>query len=112
MAVRMTLQTRLVLHALLQVPESELYGLDLIRATGLGPGTVYPILQRLERAGWLTSRWERVDPSDEARPARRYYALTGEGVRDGLRELAAAESRSGSLTNLLGSLPKEARGQA
>jgi DNA-binding PadR family transcriptional regulator len=98
----MTLQTQLVLRALLDERGVELYGLDLIKKTGLGPGTVYPILKRLEKERWLTSRWERVDPSDEARPARRYYRMTGDGVVDGLRALAAAEHRNPGLARMLG----------
>jgi PadR family transcriptional regulator len=34
---------------------------------------VHPILARLERAGWLSSRWEAVNPHREGRPRRRYY---------------------------------------
>jgi PadR family transcriptional regulator len=39
----------------------------------------------MERFGWLTSRWEDVDPAVKARPRRRLYSLTPEG------ELAAQE---------------------
>ncbi|WP_306747300.1 PadR family transcriptional regulator [Saccharothrix yanglingensis] len=102
----MTLQTQLVLHVLLGQPETEHYGLDVIRRTGLGPGTVYPIMQRLERDKWVSSRWERVDPSDEARPARRYYRLTGDGVVLAVRALQAAEQRNPALTRMLGLVPE------
>ena len=37
--------------------------------------------------GWLTSRWEDIDPRAEGRPARRYYQLTPDGI-----ELARAYS--------------------
>ena len=43
-------------------------------------GTLYRALDRLERAGLLSSRWE--DPSDaaaEERPRRRLYQITAEG---------------------------------
>jgi len=53
-----------------------MYGLELSEETGLQPGTAYPILLRLEHEGWVTSRWEDVDPRAEKRPARRYYRLT------------------------------------
>jgi hypothetical protein len=36
------------------------------KATKVGSGTLYPMLARLEAAGWLTSEWEVVDPSEEA----------------------------------------------
>src|SRR5439155_6277065 len=68
------------------------YGLDLMRGTGLPSGTLYPILHRLQEAGWLASRWEEIDPVEESRPARRYYRLTAEGVaaaRQALAELRA-----------------------
>jgi alpha-1,2-mannosyltransferase len=38
--------------------DTELHGLDLIRATGLRSGTLYPTLIRLERAGAVTARWQ------------------------------------------------------
>jgi len=70
----------LVLQALLQDPGRELYGLELSEKTGLLPGTAYPILLRLESQGWVTSRWEDIDPHAEKRPARRYYRLTANGA--------------------------------
>src|SRR4029450_2538403 len=48
----------------------------------------------LEGVGWLTSRWEDVDPRVEGRPARRYYQLTS----DGLEPARAALSRAYSAT--------------
>lgn len=91
--MRMTLPTARVLAALLAEPDAERYGLDLMQATGLASGTLYPILHRLQEAGWLQSAWEQVDPSAEGRPARRYYKLSGAGVeqaRQSLAELHAA----------------------
>lgn len=57
--------------------DSGVYGLWLCKTTGLGSGTVYPILDRLERAGWVEARWEDSQPS--GRPKRRSYVLTGAG---------------------------------
>jgi Predicted transcriptional regulators len=31
-------------------------------ATGLPSGTIYPILRRLQDAGWVTADWERIGP--------------------------------------------------
>lgn len=76
----MTVPTQAVLGALLEHPDKELYGLEVVKASGLEPGTIYPILQRLRHAGWVTDRWE--DPEHgqaEGRPPRRYYRLTMEG---------------------------------
>lgn len=60
-------------------------------------GTLYKALDRLERAGYLASRWE--DPhraADEGRPRRRFYRMTlvGEGA---LAE-ALAEERERTLS--------------
>ena len=58
------------MQALLRDPAGEMYGLELSEETGLQPGTAYPILLRLEHEGWVTSRWEDVDPRRRnARPA-------------------------------------------
>lgn len=90
MAPRMTVHTQLVLQALLRDPGRELYGLELSSETGLLPGTAYPILLRLEGHGWVTSRWEDIDPHAEKRPARRYYRLTAAGAAQASAALAAA----------------------
>jgi DNA-binding PadR family transcriptional regulator len=83
----MTLPTQLVLRSLLEEPGAERYGMEIGDTAGLPSGTIHPILARLERLGWVESRWEDVDPSEAGRPARRYYRLTTDGVeraRDGL----------------------------
>jgi len=94
MALRMTVQTQLILQALLHDPSRELYGLELSEETGLLPGTAYPILLRLENEGWVTSRWEDIDPRAEKRPARRYYRLTASGAAQASAALAAARRPS------------------
>lgn len=58
------------------------YGFDVIDATGLPSGTVYPALSRLERDGYLRSAWENERHAfNEGRPARRYYRVTAAGAR-------------------------------
>jgi PadR family transcriptional regulator len=58
------------------------HGFDIMDATGLPSGTVYPILGRLERAALVRSRWESPTIAQrEKRPARRYYEISGAGVR-------------------------------
>src|SRR5580698_4578181 len=94
MAPRMTLQTQLVLQALLRDPGRELYGLELSEETGLLPGTAYPILMRLEAEGWVTSRWEDIDPRAEKRPARRYYRLAAGGAARASAAVAGARRPS------------------
>ena len=67
-----------VLHA---VADGNRFGFDIIDATGLTSGTVYPTLDKLESLGYLTSRWEdpRVARRDK-RPPRRYFDLTPDGA--------------------------------
>jgi len=96
--VRITVPVARVLSALLTDPDRDRYGLDLMDATGLPSGTLYPVLQRLQAAGWVAARWEEIDPVAAGRPARRYYRLTGEGVaaaRQALAELRAQTAPGG-----------------
>lgn len=86
----MTIPTQRVLRALLDDPERECYGLQIGDAAELPSGTVHPILARLERLGWVQSRWEDVDPHTEGRPARRFYRLTSLGVERARMALAGA----------------------
>jgi DNA-binding PadR family transcriptional regulator len=86
----MTIPTQLVIEALLDQPDRELYGMEIGEAAGLRSGTVHPILARLETYGWLASRWEDIDVSAEGRPARRYYRLTADGAQAARVALAAA----------------------
>ena len=90
----MTVQVLKVLEAVLQDPAGHHYGFELCRATGLKSGTLYPILARLEQAGWLESRWEELDRDTVGRPPRRLYRLTGLGEEAARRELAAVPGRS------------------
>src|SRR3954469_25322288 len=87
---RMTIPTQLVLEALLHGSARELYGLGIGELPGLRSGTVHPILARLEGLGWLTSRWEQIDPQTEGRPPRRYYRITADGVQAAQVALAKA----------------------
>lgn len=77
---RMTLATQNVLLAFLSEPQVELFGREIAGHAKLASGTIYPILARLEGAGWLSSRWEEIDPTTEGRRPRRYYRLTPTGV--------------------------------
>lgn len=91
----MTTTTQLVLRVLLTDPTAEFYGLEICERADLLPGTAYPILVRLQTAGWLASRWEEIDPAQEKRPARRYYRLTQDGITEATAALARYESRRG-----------------
>lgn len=101
MSFRMTLQTQLVLRALLRNPTHEMYGRELSEEIGLMPGTTHPILMRLEAEGWVVSRKEAIDPQVEKRPARRYYRLTVTGATQASAALARARRpRSNALRDL------------
>jgi len=71
------------------------YGYDLMKQTELKSGTLYPILTRLERHGFLHSDWESINPSAAGRPARRIYTLTPDGQRFAEQELAKAQRAVG-----------------
>lgn len=79
-SVRMSLQTLRTLEAFLENPTDELSGSDVQKRSGLASGILYPILLRLESAGWFVSRWEAVDPASVGRPRRRLYRLTPSGL--------------------------------
>lgn len=76
--MRMTQPTALILRS---IAAGHAYGFDVMDATGLPSGTVYPVLRRLEAADWLRSRWEEpADAHGQGRPARKIYTLTARGV--------------------------------
>jgi PadR family transcriptional regulator, regulatory protein PadR len=87
--VRVTMTVARVLRLFLDEPDAPHYGLELMKATGFRSGTLYPVLARLERTGWIRSQREDIDPVTEGRPPRRYYQLTGEGQTAARYELAA-----------------------
>ena len=74
--------------------EGHRFGLDMMDATGLPSGTVYPTLARMEDRGYVRSQWEAEDEARRAgRPRRRYYEVT----QDGAAALAKALERLGIL---------------
>jgi PadR family transcriptional regulator, regulatory protein PadR len=77
--MRMTLATTLVMQA---IGAGHRHGFDIVEVTGYPTGTVYPALRRLERDGYVRSRWEAERTATrDGRPARRYYELTASGVK-------------------------------
>jgi DNA-binding PadR family transcriptional regulator len=71
-----------VLACLVDRAEGDVYGLELVRATGLKSGTLYPLLDRLEKQGLVASSWETKEPSQLGRPRRRLYRLTSNGIHE------------------------------
>ena len=92
-SIRMSAALVKVLEVLLEDPQAERYGLDIMRATGCPSGTVYPILLRLHGTGWLEAHWEDIDPAAVGRPARRWYRLTPHGTASARADLAAYRER-------------------
>lgn len=71
------------LHVLHHAAEQEIYGqwmIDELAHHGyhLSPGTLYPMLHKMERDGYLVSRQER-----EGRTVRKLYTITTKG-KEGL----------------------------
>ena len=59
------------------VDQGSSYGFDIMDATGLPSGTVYPALRRMES---VSSQWETDKKAlAEQRPARKYYRITRSG---------------------------------
>ena len=69
------------------------HGYDLVRATGVKSGTVYPLLIRLEAQGYLEAQWQ--PPAAPGRPPRHAYRLTAEGARFA-RKIQAADAAPSS----------------
>ncbi len=73
----------LVLLSILE--NNELYGLQILQevntrtegAFDFKEGSLYPVLHRMVKAGWVTSNWQ---PSTTGGLARKYYVLTPSGT--------------------------------
>jgi DNA-binding PadR family transcriptional regulator len=95
--VRLTQPALKVLRFLMETPREGCSGAEMSKATKVGSGTLYPMLARLEAAGWLTSEWEVIDPSEAGRPRRRFYRLTAVGQNSARKALADLQMRAGEL---------------
>jgi PadR family transcriptional regulator PadR len=104
MRPRLSFVALTVLHAVASGSE---YGFDVIDATGLPSGTVYPALARLERDGYARSSWEDAAVARaQKRPPRRYYRVTAPG----LKVLHAELARYRALKPLAAVARRKARG--
>ena len=84
MQPRLSPQTVAVLQELIAAPSRWRYGYELMQATTLAAGTLYPILSRLSDHGWLESARDTERANN--RPPRHLYRLTATG-RDGARDM-------------------------
>jgi PadR family transcriptional regulator PadR len=98
--IRKTTPLLKIIEATVAEPTASYWGFDLMRATGLASGTLYPLLARLENLKWLTSGW--AEPEAPGKPARRYYKLTQYGTEQAriTRAEAAARGRRVRLREL------------
>ena len=101
--IKLSHTSALILHV---IGDGYRYGFDIMEATGLPSGTVYPALRRLEQAGFVSSKWEKeaVAQKDQ-RPARKYYAIT----RTGESALGAAVKRYPLLEHVIPNLPPKSK---
>ena len=85
-----------VFHILLALGEGEVHGLGIADwveahtdgAVELGPGTLYRSLKEMLELGLVR---EARAPESDADPRRRYYAITAEGRRQMVAEVARME---------------------
>lgn len=84
--------------------DGEDYGYSILRrikvASGgsldWSEGLLYPLLHRLERQGWITSRWEESDGNRR----RKYYAVTDAGRAELVGQRAAWDAVTATLQRL------------
>lgn len=75
---RMTKATAAILEAILGASDRQpMWGLEICRTADLVSGTVYPVLDRLAKLGWIESI-DEVGPHP-GRPPRKFYRFTEEG---------------------------------
>ena len=92
--MKLTKPLERVLRVFLADTSARHYGYDLMKAARLPSGTLYPMLARLQDQGLVTSEWEPPPADASGRPPRKYYQLTGEGIRAARLELAQAASHA------------------
>ena len=98
----------IVLHLL---GPGEAYGYEIVTklatetngALGVTDGTLYPVLYRLERAGFVAVRWETPDRG----VPRKYYRLTDQGRLELARLTHEWNAFAGAMAKLLAT--KEAK---
>ena len=95
--IRLTQPALKVLRFFLEKPLRGVSGAEITKATRVGASTLYPMLARMEHAGWLVGEWEDIDPSEAGRPKRHFYRLTGAGQQSAREALAELQIPVGDL---------------
>jgi len=98
----------IVLHLL---SSGESYGYEIVTtlsdrtrgALEITDGTLYPVLYRLERGGFVTVRWE----TPQRGVPRKYYRLTPEGTAELKRLSREWTTFAGAMTRLIHGSPEE-----
>jgi len=85
--VRVTVAVARVLREFVADASQPRYGYELMQLTGFPSGKLYPILTRLQGAGWISREREEVDTVKAGRPARYLYRLTPGGAEAAWSEL-------------------------
>lgn len=89
------------------VETEQRYGVELVGRLASEPalatseGTLYPLLSRLRRAGWIATTWQE-SPTG---PPRRYYRLTAAGKEVLARFRSEWRAFSGAVDRIVGTEP-------
>ena len=89
--VRVTLAVLKVFRIFLEDPALPHHGYELMKLSGFSSGKLYPLLARLQTAGWLTREHEDIDPAEAGRPRRYMYRITPTGINVAVAELSALQ---------------------
>jgi PadR family transcriptional regulator PadR len=98
----------IVLHLL---SSAEAYGYEIVSkiadrtngSLGVTDGTLYPVLYRLEAAGYVSIRWE----TPQRGVPRKYYRLTEAGRQELERMTREWTAFSNAITRLIGHRPED-----
>jgi DNA-binding PadR family transcriptional regulator len=92
--VRVTKPTIKIATYLAELKTGSTWGLQICSETKLGSGSVYSVLDRFEKYGWVESFWE--DDNGRRGARRRLYKVTQSGKKS-LKQLVAENKPSVSL---------------
>jgi PadR family transcriptional regulator, regulatory protein PadR len=65
-------------------------------------GSLYPALQRIERQGWITSKWGKTDLNQRAK----FYKITPEGKKQLARDRSKWDATVMAITSILSPAPR------
>ncbi len=91
--MRVTYSLVAVGSALMADQWAQHWAYDLSLRSGVRPGTLYPMVNRMIDEGWLQAGWENGTAESLGRPPRRWLTLTDRG-RSELGAVLSAARRS------------------